>query len=32
MLAYEADVFVSEDVFSALEVLTSDEIPTMILA
>ena len=32
MLAYEGDVYVPSDVFPALDALTSDEIPTMILA
>ncbi|GAB0174639.1 MAG: hypothetical protein HHAS10_05180 [Candidatus Altimarinota bacterium] len=32
MLAYEADIYTESNVFPALEVLSSDEVPTMILA
>jgi hypothetical protein len=32
MLAYEADIYTSDDVFPALEVLSSDEVPTLILS
>lgn len=32
MLAYEADVYVEQNVFPALEVLSGDEVPTMLLA
>ena len=32
MLAYEADIYVAENVFSAIDVLSSDEVPTLILA
>jgi hypothetical protein len=32
MLAYEADIYVTDDVFPALDVLSSDEVPTIILS
>lgn len=32
LLAYEADAYVASDIFPALETLTSDEIPTILLA
>lgn len=32
MFAYEADIYTTDDVFPALEVLSSDEVPTLILS